>query len=66
VAPLPDIDPADHEALVAARQLLLMNSLLTSTTAELRAEAATYAVTSVDRLANWLTTGTLQVTPPPA
>lgn len=59
VAPLPDIDPADHEALIAARQLLLANSVLTSNTAELRDEAARYTEVSVDRLRRWLEGGTL-------
>lgn len=39
VAPLPECHPAHFEAMVAARQLLLANSLLSTTTAELRAEA---------------------------
>lgn len=58
VAPLPDVEPADFEALVAARQLLLANAMLSMSTAELRAQAADYARTSVDRLRRWLDTGT--------
>ncbi|MCY7365361.1 MAG: phosphotransferase [Frankiaceae bacterium] len=60
VAPLPDVDPAWFEAVVAARQLLLNNALLSSSTAELRAEAADYLVVGTDRLRRWLTTGTFR------
>jgi len=54
---VPDTDPADFEALVAARQLLLANALLSTTTADLRAQAADYLTTSVERLSHWLDTG---------
>lgn len=57
VAPLPRIDPDDFEALIAARQLLLANSLLVTTTAELRAQAQDYTRVSVARLRHWLETG---------
>lgn len=57
VAPVPEIGRADFEALVAARQLLLANSLLTITTAELRSEAERYLVVTVERLRHWLETG---------
>lgn len=57
VAALPDVDPAWFEAVVAARQLLLNNALFSSSTAELRAEAADYLVVGVDRLRHWLSTG---------
>ncbi|MGC5076819.1 phosphotransferase enzyme family protein [Agrococcus sp. DT81.2] len=57
VAPLPRIGPADFEALVAARQLLLANSLLVTTTADLRAQAEDYTRVSVARLRHWLATG---------
>lgn len=57
VAPLPELDPADHEALVAARQLLLLNAVLTSSTADLRAQAVDYAQVSLARLRHWLRTG---------
>ncbi|WP_161958478.1 phosphotransferase enzyme family protein [Ornithinimicrobium cavernae] len=57
VGPLPDISPDDLEALVAARQLLLANALLNSSTSQLREMARTYLPTSVDRLAHWLATG---------
>lgn len=57
VRPLPDVDLADHEAMVAARQLLLGNDLLTTTTAELRGESARYLSVTVERLRHWLDTG---------
>ncbi len=57
VAAVPEVDPADFEALVAARQLLLANALLSTTTADLRGEAADYLVTTVARLHHWLGTG---------
>lgn len=65
VAPLPDVDPADAEAVVAARQLLLANSLLESSTAELRALADGYAHTAVARLRHWLETGRFTLDPAP-
>ncbi len=58
VAPLPDVAAADVETLVASRQLLMLNSLLATTTAELRAEAAPYLTTTLVRLRHWLDTGT--------
>ena len=58
VASLPDVDPAIFEAVMAARQLLLANSLLASTTAELRREADRYLEVTVSRLRHWLETGT--------
>lgn len=57
LAPLPDVAEADFEAIVAARQLLLANSLLATTTADLRAQAADYLRTSVHRIRHWLETG---------
>lgn len=57
VRPLPDVAWADHEALVAARQLLLANSLLASTTANQRSEAEAYLRITGDRLRHWLGTG---------
>lgn len=57
VAPLPEILPADFEALVASRQLLLANSMLTTSTTQFREMAATYLPTSVVRLRHWLETG---------
>ncbi|MFZ2502089.1 MAG: phosphotransferase [Nocardioides sp.] len=57
VSPLPSIDPADFEALVASRQLLLTNVVLGSSTAEWREWAASYLATSTRRLQRWLATG---------
>lgn len=57
VAPVPEVEPGHFEALVAARQVLLANSLLASTTAELRRETAQYLTVTVDRLRHWLETG---------
>jgi len=64
VAPLPDVDPAHFEALIVARQLLLANSLLASSTAELRREAERYLDVTVGRLRHWLDTGTFTRLPP--
>ncbi len=57
VRPLPDVAPSDFEGLVAARQLLLANSLLSSSTAALRSEATAYLGVTVDRLRHWRATG---------
>jgi Ser/Thr protein kinase RdoA (MazF antagonist) len=57
VAPRPVVDPDHLEAMIAARQLLLANSLLDSSTAELRQEAVGYLSVTVDRLRHWLSTG---------
>lgn len=57
VSPLPDIAPADFEALVASRQLLLANLVLVSSTAQYREMAPAYLPLSVDRLSHWLDTG---------
>jgi Ser/Thr protein kinase RdoA (MazF antagonist) len=45
------------EALVASRQLLLANSLLTTTTAQWRSRAVDYLGTTVERLRHWTATG---------
>jgi Ser/Thr protein kinase RdoA (MazF antagonist) len=66
VGPLPDLAAADFEALVAARQLLLANSLLAITTAELRSDAARYLDVTIARLRHWLATGTFTRTVPGA
>lgn len=55
--PLPDVAEAEVEALIASRQLLLANALLTSTTAAFGADAAAYLQVTGDRLAHWLDTG---------
>lgn len=57
VRPLPEVDPALFEGLVAARQLLLANSLQAITTAELRRDAERYLAVTIDRLSHWLETG---------
>lgn len=57
VRDLPDVSGEQFEALVAARQLLLANSLLSSSTASLRADAADYLGVTVQRLREWHTTG---------
>ena len=57
VRPLPEVTSEQFEALVAARQLLLANSLLDSSTASLRAEADDYLDVTVQRLREWFDTG---------
>jgi Ser/Thr protein kinase RdoA (MazF antagonist) len=64
VRPLPVVDDADTEALVAARQLLLANDLLQSRTEHLRAMAPEYLHRSVVRLAHWRETGRFVLDPP--
>lgn len=64
IARLPQVDDADFEALIAARQLLLANSLLVTTTADLRAQAEEYTRVSIDRLRHWLDTGVFTRRPP--
>lgn len=63
VAPLP-AGWEQLEALVAARQLLLANSLLMSSTASLRDEASGYLDTTVRRLRHWLDAGHFRLDPP--
>ena len=58
VLAMPELEQDLFEALVAARQLLLANSLLSITTAELRRDAEQYLAVTVDRLRWWLRTGT--------
>lgn len=57
IAPLPDVDADRFEALVTARQLLLANMMLATTTAELRRDVERYLGITVDRLSHWLETG---------
>jgi Ser/Thr protein kinase RdoA (MazF antagonist) len=57
VASLPDGLDEHLEPLVAARQLLLANSLLDSTTAAMRAQAEEYVHVTLARLRHWLDTG---------
>ena len=65
VRDLPDVSDEQFEALVAARQLLLANSLLSSSTASLRAEATDYLDVTVQRLRGWLATGRFSRSPAP-
>ncbi len=60
---LPEVSDEQFEALVAARQLLLANSLLLSSTASLRAEATAYLDVTVERLRGWLETGRFERSP---
>ena len=57
VRPLPDVGEQVFDALVAARQLLLANSLVASATTELRDEAEDYLRVTVERLRHWRATG---------
>jgi Ser/Thr protein kinase RdoA (MazF antagonist) len=52
------------EALVASRQLLLANSLLTTSTAQWRTHAEEYLGTTVARLTHWMRTGRFVLDPP--
>jgi Ser/Thr protein kinase RdoA (MazF antagonist) len=62
VAPLPA--GGEHlEALVAARQLLLANSLLATSTAQWREQALGYLATTVDRCTHWLDSGRFVLDP---
>lgn len=63
VRALPDVTDDQFEALVAARQLLLANALLTSSTASLRAEATAYLDVTVRRLRRWQRTGRFVLDP---
>ncbi|GAB2610924.1 phosphotransferase enzyme family protein [Pseudactinotalea suaedae] len=54
---LPQLDPDAFEALVASRQLLLANALLTTSTASLRADSEAYLLISIERLRHWLEVG---------
>jgi Ser/Thr protein kinase RdoA (MazF antagonist) len=51
------------EALVASRQLLLANSLLTTSTSRWRAQAVEYLSTTVARLTHWMGSGTFLLDP---
>ncbi|HYN65646.1 MAG TPA: phosphotransferase [Ornithinibacter sp.] len=63
VRDLPAVTEEQLEALVAARQLLLANSLLSSSTASLRAEATDYLDVTVQRLRGWQDTGRFRRAP---
>jgi Ser/Thr protein kinase RdoA (MazF antagonist) len=57
VAELPRITEDDFEALVAQRNLLLLNDLLTTTNAEHRALVPNYTKNTVTKIRQWLDTG---------
>jgi Ser/Thr protein kinase RdoA (MazF antagonist) len=63
VRDLPAVSVEQFEAMVAARQLLLANSLLSSSTASLRAEATDYLDLTAQRLQGWLDTGRFSRSP---
>ncbi|HYN29545.1 MAG TPA: phosphotransferase [Dermatophilaceae bacterium] len=63
-APRLGVTPAQFEAMVAARQLLLANCLLTSSTADLRGEAEGYLAVTAERLRRYLRTGRFALSPP--
>lgn len=60
--PLPAGVDEHLDALMAARQLLLANDLLGTSTASLRAGARDYLSTTCERLAAWLETGRFRAT----
>lgn len=60
VRPLPEGPPEWLESVLAARQLLLANSLLSSTTATLQAMSSDYLDLTLRRLRPWLDTGRFQ------
>lgn len=57
VRPRPDVPPADFEALVAARNVLLANEVLRMSTADMREIAPVFLANSVLRLRSFLDTG---------
>lgn len=57
VRALPSVTPEQFEAMVAGRNLLLVNDLLEQPNADLRAMVPGYVTTSVTRLRHWLDTG---------
>ncbi len=63
VRDLPAASSEQFEVMVAARQLLLANSLLASSTASLRAEATDYLDLTVQRLRGWIDTGRFSRSP---
>lgn len=60
---LPEVLPSVFEALVAARQLLLANDLLKSSTEHLRVQARGYVDRAVGRLAYWREVGRFSLDP---
>jgi Ser/Thr protein kinase RdoA (MazF antagonist) len=57
VATLPDYSSAEFEAIIAGRNLVLLNDLLVSTTAELTALLPRYVPNTVTKLRHYLETG---------
>jgi Ser/Thr protein kinase RdoA (MazF antagonist) len=55
--PLPPFTSAEYEAVVAGRNLVLLNDLLVNTTADLRALLPRYTANSVTKLRAYLETG---------
>lgn len=60
VAPLPEFDQAQFEALLAGRNLLLLNEMLAAMTANIRAMQQRYVDNTVLRLRAYLETGTFR------
>jgi Ser/Thr protein kinase RdoA (MazF antagonist) len=57
VASLPAFSSAEYEAIVAGRNILLLNDLITNTNADLRAMLPRYAANSILKLRAYLETG---------
>ena len=57
VAPLPVYSSAEYEAIIAGRNLVLLNDLLVNTTAELTALLPRYVPNSLTKLRSYLETG---------
>ena len=57
VAPLPVYSSAEYEAIIAGRNLVLLNDLLVNTTAELTALLPRYVPNSITKLRRYLETG---------
>jgi Ser/Thr protein kinase RdoA (MazF antagonist) len=62
--PLPELGDEAFEALVAARQLLLLNSLYATSTATWRSEADEYLLTTLARLRAWRASGRFRLDVP--
>ncbi|MGD8149951.1 phosphotransferase enzyme family protein [Ornithinimicrobium sp. Y1694] len=62
VRELPEVSDADLEALLAARQVLLANDILSSTTEVFRGQAVEYPRVAAARLAGWLASGRFERT----
>ena len=60
VTPLPEYTNAEYEAVVAGRNLVLVNDLFTSSTAEFRAMLPRYTANSVTKLRQYLETGSFK------